>query len=183
MTSYKGSIKALAIIVVLLSIIVVSKLDNKQIKTETSTYKELHYETRLYTVTSAPPAETVTEVVPPVQTDLKGLNQYKSAFINAGQQFGIDYKLLISIAILESGWGTSTHAIENNNIFGWNSGVTKFKSVEHCIYYVAEFLSREYLSPDGMYFEGNGIDDIAKHYNENPQKWAGEIKIIYGRLK
>ena len=179
MTSYKGSIKALAIIIVLLSIIVVSKLDNKQIKTETSTY----YETRLYTVTSAPPAETVTEVVPTVQTDLKGLNQYKSAFISAGQKFGIDYKLLISIAILESGWGTSKHAVENNNIFGWNSGVTKFKSVEHCIYYVAEFLSREYLSPDGMYFEGYGIDSIAKHYNENPQKWAGEIKKIYGGLK
>ena len=80
MTSYRGSVKALAIIIVLLSIIVVSKLDNKQIKTETSTY----YETRLYTVTSAPPAETVTEVVPTVQTDLKGLNQYKSAFIAAG---------------------------------------------------------------------------------------------------
>ena len=183
MTSYRGSVKALAIIIVLLSIMIVSKLDNKQIKTETSTYKELHYETRLYTVTSAPPAETVTEVVPTVQTDLKGLNQYKSAFISAGQKFGIDYKLLISIAILESGWGTSKHAVENNNIFGWNSGVTKFKSVEHCIYYVAEFLSREYLSPDGMYFEGYGIDSIAKHYNENPQKWAGEIKKIYGGLE
>ena len=183
MTSYKGSIKALAIIIVLLSIIVVSKLDNKQLKTETSTYKELNYETHLYTVATAPPAETVTEVVPTVQTDLKGLNQYKSAFINAGQKFGIDYKLLISIAILESGWGTSTHAVENNNIFGWCSGQQKFKSVESCIYYVAEFLSREYLDPDGMYFEGNGIDSIAKHYNENPRKWAEEIKKIYGGLE
>ena len=180
MTSYKGSIKALAIVIVLLSIIIVSKRDNKQIAKETSTYKELSYETQLYTI---PEKQTIKETIPPVQTDLKGLNQYKSAFIDAGQQFGIDYKLLISIAILESGWGTSRHAIENNNIFGWCSGRQKFKSVEQCIYYVAEFLSREYLSPNGMYFEGNGIDDIAKHYNEDPQKWAGEIKKIYGGLK
>lgn len=181
MTSYKGSVTA--IVICLICWFIIGTFDSKQLKKETSTYKELHYETQLYAVPETPPAETVTEVIPTVQTDLKGLNQYKSAFIDAGQQFGIDYKLLISIAILESGWGTSKHAVENNNIFGWCSGRQKFKSVESCIYYVAEFLSREYLSPDGMYFEGNGIDSIAKHYNENPQKWAEEIKKIYGRLK
>lgn len=182
MTSYKGSVKALAIVVVLLSIIIVSKLDNEQIEKEINTYQELHYEKALYSVATDQTAEEIDKIIPTITTNLKGLEQYKSAFIKAGQQFGIDYKLLISIAILESGWGTSRYAIENNNIFGWCSGQQKFNSVEECIYYVAEFLSREYLNPSGMYYEGTSIDGIAKHYNENPQKWAEEVKYIYERL-
>lgn len=114
---------------------------------------------------------------------LKGLKPYIFDFQEAGRQFGIDYKLLVSIAALESGWGESHYAKANNNIFGWCSGEMKFESVRECIFHVAEFLKTEYLTPGGRYFEGYEIADIAIHYNENPPLWTSKVTEIYENLE
>lgn len=192
MTTYKGSITALCIVAVmiLLSYCITGHNDKTQADKEyiqlgdnsNVSQTESIYIDEKSSESIQQSAATTKETISTVQINLQGLEPYRQAFINAGNKYGVDYKLLISIAILESGWGTSQYAIENNNIFGWCSGEMKFKSVEACINYVAEFISREYLSPGGMYFKGNSIDDIAKHYNENPSEWAEEIKKIYESL-
>lgn len=185
--TYKGSITALLIIISV--IFIVGVFEKKQHQYETYTQlevssaeaEEIHTEVD----SAAAPQENSKEdqeAIPTFEVDLKGLAPYYETFISAGEKYNIDYKLLIAISALESGWGTSYYAIHNNNIFGWCSGKMYFNSVDECIYYVAEFLAREYLSPTGMYYEDASIDDIAKHYNENPKNWAKEVKQIYKYL-
>jgi len=188
-TSYKGSITALLIIISV--IFLVGVFDKRQHKLEKDTYiqleetsekvEEIHTEIDSY-ISSQESIKEDTEAIPTFEVDLKGLAPYIDTFIDASNKYNVDYKLLISIAALESGWGESYYAKTNNNIFGWCSGEMYFNSVDECIYYVAEFLAREYLSPTGMYYEGVGIDSIAIHYNENPKNWAKEVKQIYKYL-
>jgi beta-N-acetylglucosaminidase len=173
-------------LLIISAIFIVGVFEKNQHQHEANTYTQIKIEetqTGLVGETSAQDSfnqgtETITEIT----LDLRGLAPYYNTFVSAGAKYNVDYKLLISIAALESGWGESYYAKTNNNIFGWCSGEMYFNSVEECIYHVAEFLSREYLSPTGMYYEGADIDAIAMHYNENPQRWAKEVKQIYEYL-
>ena len=51
-------------------------------------------------------------------TGLQGLGQY---FYEAEQAYGVNSVFLLSIAILESGWGESTLAQTKNNLFGYQA--------------------------------------------------------------
>lgn len=187
-------LKRLTALLIIISVIIVGAFEKKQQQHEEDTYKQLEVTSEStetveakYTeengyIPTQESVEEVTETISEITLDLRGLAPYYNTFVEAGNKYNVDYKLLIAISALESGWGTSYYAIHNNNIFGWCSGQQKFNSVEECIYYVAEFMSREYLNPNGMYYEGVGIDSIAIHYNENPQMWAKEVKHIYESL-
>lgn len=185
-------LKRLTALLIIISVIfIVGVFDKRQQKLEKDTYIQLEatsekveaIHTELNSEASPQEnSEEDTEALPQPEIDLKGLAPYFDTFVSAGAKYNVDYKLLIAISALESGWGTSCYAKINNNIFGWCSGKMYFNSVDECIYYVAEFLAREYLSPTGMYYEGASIDDIAKHYNENPKNWAKEVKQIYEYL-
>ena len=181
-----------ALLIIISALLIIGIFDKQQQKHEKEIYKQLTEvesektgteitEKNSY-ISTQESVEEVTETISEITLDLRGLAPYYETFISAGEKYNIDYKLLIAISALESGWGTSYYAIHNNNIFGWCSGKMYFNSVDECIYYVAEFLAREYLSPTGMYYEGASIDDIAKHYNENPKNWAKEVKQIYEYL-
>jgi hypothetical protein len=58
-------------------------------------------------------------------------------FLIVADRHGLDWRLLPSIAFLESSAG-KTH--RNNNIFGWNNANTPFPSVRAGIHYVGERL-------------------------------------------
>lgn len=170
----------IAVLIIVSLFLLVGMLDKKEQEKEREMpiSQEQSKEYVAYQMPISIEKETVKNTVP----EIKGLKIYYPIFLSASQKYNVDVKLLISISALESGWGTSYYVKANNNIFGWCSGEMKFNSVDECINYVAEFISREYLNPQGMYYEGTSIDDIAKHYNENPQRWAEEAKEIYESL-
>lgn len=63
---------------------------------------------------------------------------YASDFIKAADANNLDWRLLPSISVVESGGGK---AYRNNNIFGWNGGSHVFESIRASIQEVAEKLA------------------------------------------
>lgn len=77
-------------------------------------------------------------------------------FLKASDKYRHDWRLLPSIAIVETGGGK---AAPNNNVMGWSSGSVRFRSVSDGIQTVAERLAN---SP---YYRGKGLDDMLETYN------------------
>jgi len=80
-------------------------------------------------------------------------------FIVAADNNDLDWRLLPSLAIVESGGGK---ACMNNNIFGWGSCKRRFASVRHGIHYVAYALGNSVL------YRGKTVPEILKTYNPRP---------------
>lgn len=110
---------------------------------------------------------------------LYDLKEYSEAFIKAEEETGINAIFLSALAATESGWGRYESGI--NNIYGWtgdgNYGYRDFDTIEDCIYFVADSLKTNYLSPDGCYFNGYTVKDINIHYNGS-KKWENLINGI-----
>ena len=97
----------------------------------------------------------------------------------------MDAGFLAAVAALESGWGESELAREKNNLFGWRGadGYMAFDSPEDCIDHVAEYLADEYLDPDGLYYNGLSVEDVAISYCEGNADWVKMIKEIIGTME
>jgi hypothetical protein len=65
-------------------------------------------------------------------------SQYAAEFLKAADSHQLDWRLLPSIALVESGGGKVSR---NNNIFGWNSARGRFPSIQAGIHTVAERLA------------------------------------------
>lgn len=79
---------------------------------------------------------------------LGGLGQYSQAFYDAGRKHGVDPKLLMAIAMHETGKGTSAAFLRKNNAMGISpggGGPRSFDSVEESIDYAARLLKKHYL--------------------------------------
>lgn len=79
---------------------------------------------------------------------LGGLGQYSQAFYDAGRKYGVDPKLLMAIAMHETGKGTSVAFLRKNNAMGISpngGGPRAFSSVEESINYAARLLRKHYL--------------------------------------
>jgi hypothetical protein len=63
-------------------------------------------------------------------------------FVNAADDNQLDWRLLPSISVIESGGGK---AYRNNNIFGWNNGLQLFPTIRTGIHEVAYKLGRSSL--------------------------------------
>lgn len=60
-------------------------------------------------------------------------------FLIAADRNGLDWRLLPSIAFLESSGGKY---YQSNNPLGWNRGITEFRSTRHAVHYVANRLAK-----------------------------------------
>ena len=108
-------------------------------------------------------------------TPLEGLGRY---FIEAEIEYGVNAVFLLSLAILESGWGRSAIARDKNNLFGFGSydaspyrSSRTFSSKRACILYVARFIKENYLTESGKYFHGYTLADVNKRYSSDPNWW------------
>lgn len=101
-------------------------------------------------------------------------NKSKTGFAIA-EDYGIDYKLIKAIAIIESGWKhNSRMARTKNNIFGLMG--KSFDSVDECIHYWCKLYNKRY--------KGMSIDEMARIYcPPNSEKWAAKVKDIMRRLE
>jgi hypothetical protein len=80
-------------------------------------------------------------------------------FLAAADRHGLDWRLLPSISIVETGGGRQQR---KNNIFGWDSARTGFASVREGIYTVADRLANSKL------YRNKGLEDILRTYNRHP---------------
>lgn len=105
---------------------------------------------------------------------IETLTGAKTGFAIA-EDYGIDYKLIKAVAVIESGWQhNSRMARTKNNIFGLMG--KSFDSVDECIHYWCKLYNKRY--------KGMTIDEMAKVYcPHNSEKWAEKVKSIMRRLE
>jgi len=93
-------------------------------------------------------------------------------FVRAADENGIDWRLLPSISVIESGGGK---AYKNNNLFGWANGDHLFPSLKSGIHEVAFKLGR---SP--VY---RNRDVLAKLHLYNPnEEYATNVMTVMNRI-
>lgn len=93
-------------------------------------------------------------------------------FLAAADRHGLDWRLLPSISIIESGGGK---VYMNNNILGWDSCRTGFPSVEAGIDLVAARLARS------SFYRGKDLDQKLAAYNPNSH-YPRRVKSLMERL-
>ncbi|MBI3207832.1 MAG: glucosaminidase domain-containing protein [Candidatus Solibacter usitatus] len=81
------------------------------------------------------------------------------SFLRAADQYRIDWRILPSIALVESGGG---RRYRRNNIFGWANGRVGFKSIDRSIYLVADKLA------NSKYYRGKSLQGVLATYNPVP---------------
>ena len=85
--------------------------------------------------------------------------RYAAEFVLAADRHRLDWRLLPSLALIESSGGK---VFSNNNIFGWDSCRHRFPTVQAGIDIVAERLANSPL------YRGKSVDDKLKVYNAKP---------------
>jgi len=93
-------------------------------------------------------------------------------FLRAADRHNLDWRLLPSISLVESGGGRDAR---NNNLFGWDGGKATFISVRAGIYDVAGRLANSKIYRD------KDVDEILRLYNPNAE-YAGIVKSVMRRI-
>ena len=93
-------------------------------------------------------------------------------FLRAADQNNLDWRLLPSISLVESGGGREAR---NNNMFGWDGGRAIFISMRAGIHNVAGRLGNSKLYRD------KDVDEILRLYNPNAD-YAGVVKSVMRRI-
>jgi hypothetical protein len=89
-------------------------------------------------------------------------------FLETADAYDLDWRLLPSLSFVET---TGGKAARNNNIFGWDAGRTRFRSVAAGIHAVGYQLSHA-----GVY-RGKGLDRLLATYNPDPE-YARLVKFV-----
>lgn len=130
-------------------------------------------------------------------------NNY-TAFYNAEKKYNINGIFLASIAIHESGWGSSQIANDKNNLFGYGSydatpyeSSFEFASYSEGIETVAKSLVKYYLNPSGTkiydnetaaawYYNGPTLKGVNTRYASD-ENWHSKVfkymETLYNRLQ
>jgi hypothetical protein len=98
-------------------------------------------------------------------------------FIDAQEKYGIDAVFLAAVAAEESGWGQ--YQFRRNNIFGFER--CDFDSLPGCIDYAADWIKTQYLTPDGLYYNGESVTAINIRYNGRAT-WEENVKSIMAQI-
>ncbi len=93
-------------------------------------------------------------------------------FLRAADQNSLDWRLLPSIAILESGGGRE---YTKNNILGWDSCQTEFPSVTAGVHHVARQLH------ESTFYRHKNLDAKLRAYNPYPG-YPEKVKTLMRRL-
>lgn len=110
-------------------------------------------------------------------TGMAGLGD---AFMAAERNYGVNAGFLFSLAVIESGWGNSGMASQDNNLFGFGS--KSFSSKAACIDYVAQFIGESYLSSNGKFFRGGTLVDVNTIYCPSGTSWSDKILSVWNGL-
>lgn len=89
-------------------------------------------------------------------------------FLAAADRHNLDWRLLPSICVVESGGGRNA---AKNNIFGWDSARTGFAKVRDGIYLVASRLAHSRL------YKGKELDEVLTTYNPR-EGYTSRVKSV-----
>lgn len=127
-----------------------------------------------------------------------------TAFYNAEKKYNINGIFLASIAIHESGWGTSQIANDKKNLFGYGSydatpyeSSFEFEDYSEGIDTVAKSLVKYYLNPSGTkiydgetaaawYYNGPSLKGVNTRYASDPEwhlKVYSYMETLYNKLQ
>jgi hypothetical protein len=98
---------------------------------------------------------------------------YVDDFLIAADRNGLDWRLLPSLSIVESGGGREAR---NNNMFGWDNCRVHFQTVKDGIYRVASFLKNS-----SLYRKKTSVDEILWTYNPR-KEYAKKVRALMARL-
>ena len=98
--------------------------------------------------------------------------RYSAVFLEAADNYELDWRLLPSISYIES---TGGKAARNNNLFGWNSGRTHFPTTSAGIHTVGYRLSHSELYRD------KNLDQLLATYNPT-EEYAAKVKSVMQRI-
>lgn len=90
-------------------------------------------------------------------------------FLVAADRHGLDWRLLPSIAFVES---TGGKVYRNNNIMGWGSSREAFSSVRAGIHHVAERLE------NSSYYRNKGLTQLLRTYNPSPAYPGSVVRVM-----
>ncbi len=93
-------------------------------------------------------------------------------FLVAADRNGLDWRLLPSIAFIES---TAGKAYQNNNIFGWDNGDVRFASIKDGIHSVGEELA------NSRFYRGKTLDQKLRTYNRFAH-YPGSVKSVMAQI-
>jgi hypothetical protein len=98
--------------------------------------------------------------------------EYSQVFLDAADDYRLDWRLLPSISFVESTGGkTAPH----NNIFGWDNGRSKFSSPTAAIWGVAYQLGQSKLYRD------RSLNQLLAIYNPNPG-YAAKVRGVMRQI-
>ncbi len=93
-------------------------------------------------------------------------------FLEAADHNGLDWRLLPSISLVETGCGRTAIG---KNIFGWDSGRKQFATFRDAIQLVASRLGKSKL------YRGKDLVQILATYNARPE-YAGLVRSVMKQL-
>lgn len=102
-----------------------------------------------------------------LQENHSPVESYARNFIQEADSHKLDWRLLPSLAFVESGAGQTS---KRNNIFGWNNGAYRFANAATAIHHVAEALA------DAKPYKGKDLLGKLAAYNQTP----GYRKLVLG---
>ena len=97
---------------------------------------------------------------------------YIEEFLDAADQYDLDWRLLPSLAYVES---TGGKAARNNNLFGWDSGRAQFDSPSAGIHEVGYRLTHSALYKD------KDLDGLLATYNPDAE-YAPKVKAVMQQI-
>lgn len=124
-------------------------------------------------------AEQLNEII---AIRLSTINQSGTKIENIGEslvrmeeEYGVNALLCLAIGSLESGHGTSSAAINKNNLFGLmgSNGLMKFNSVDECIAYWGKLIREKYMD-NGR----TSIESIQQKYCPSSTSWSNSIRYL-----
>ena len=98
--------------------------------------------------------------------------KYSVVFLEAADHYGLDWRLLPSLSVVES---TGGKAARNNNLLGWNSGRAHFANPSEGIHAVGYYLSHSDRYRD------KDLDEVLATYNPN-EEYAARVKSVMQRI-
>ena len=112
------------------------------------------------------------------------LQALADSYYEMEQKYNINAIFLMALNIEESGNGTSSLALNKNNIGGVTSrygGWASFESWHGCLDYIASLLDEKYLSETGQYYYGTSIYDVNVKYCSG-KTWSENLNNIANQL-
>lgn len=110
-----------------------------------------------------------------------GLEDIAWCFVDS-EEYNVNAFLIASIVALESGWSSSAKARNYNNLGGVgvyddNTRGKVYSSRSECVFDIANFLRRDYLTEGGAYYNGYSVWDVNIKYSKS-SSWADKVVAI-----